>query len=104
MRVERARDVYAADVYAADLEPRPGGRLRHRLRVAGAFLAELAWGLLPGPTVFDVVVRRRDDGAEVLRVPSEDPAVPGDVLQAIRGELDAMTPEQFLAEWSVPAR
>jgi hypothetical protein len=104
VRVDSPADVPAADVYTADLEPRPGGRLRHRLRVAGAFLAELAWGLVPGPTVFDVVVRRRDDGAEVLRVPSEDPTVPGDVLQAVRGELDAMTPEQFLAEWSVPAR
>ncbi len=104
MRVDSAADVSAADVYTADLEPRPGSRLRHRLRIAGAFVAELAWGLIPSPTVHDEVVRRRDDGAEVLRVPSEDPTVPGDVLRAIRGELDAMTPEQFLAEWSVPAR
>ncbi len=99
MRVDRA-----SDVYAADLEPRPGGRLRHRARVAGAFVAELAWGLLPGPTVFDVVVRRRDDGAEVLRVPSEDPTAPGGMLGAIRDELDAVAPEEFLARWSVPAR
>ncbi len=99
MRVDRA-----SDVYAADLEPRPGGRLRHRARVAGAFVAELAWGLLPGPTVFDVVVRRRDDGAEVLRVPSEDPTAPGRMLGAIRDELDAVAPEEFLARWSVPAR
>jgi hypothetical protein len=97
-------DVRAATLYSAALEPRPGGRARHRLRVAGAFVAELAWGLLPAPTVHDVVVRRRDDGAEVLRVPSEDPTVPGEMLAAIRGELDAMAPEEFLAEWSVPAR
>ena len=97
-------DVRATTLYSAALEPRPGGRARHRLRVVGAFVAELAWGLLPAPTVHDVVVRRRDDGAEVLRVPSEDPTVPGEMLAAIRGELDAMAPEEVLAEWSVPAR
>jgi hypothetical protein len=96
-------DVRAATLYSAALEPRPGGRARHLLRIAGAFVAELAWGLIPSPTVHDVVVRRRDDGSEVLRVPSEDPTVPGEMLRAVRGELDAMTPEQFLAEWSVPA-
>ncbi len=94
----------AADVYSADLEPRPGGRLRHRLRVAGAFVAELAWGLLPGPTVFDVVVRRRDDGTEVLRVAPDEPGVPAASLAAVRAELDALGPEEFLAGWRVPAR
>ncbi len=104
MRVDSAADVSAADVYAADLEPRPGGRLRHRLRVAGAFAAELAWGLLPGPAVFDVVVRRRDDGTEVLRVPADEPGVPASMLAAVRAELDAVPEEEFLARWSVRAR
>ncbi|HYO37252.1 MAG TPA: hypothetical protein VER97_14350 [Geodermatophilus sp.] len=96
-------DVRAATVFRAALEPRPGGRLRHRARIAGAFVAELAWGLLPGPTVFDVVVRRRDDGAEVVRVPAAEPGVPADMLTAVRAELDALTAEDFLAGWSVPA-
>ena len=91
----------ASEVFAADLEPRPGGRARHWARVAGAFVAELAWGLVPGPTVHDVVVRRRDDGAEVLRVPADEPGVPARMLQAVRDELDAVEPEEFLARWSV---
>ncbi len=97
-------DVRAAALYAADLEPRPGGRVRHAARIAGAFVAALAWGLLPAPTVHDVVVRRRDDGSEVLRVPTEDPQAPGHMLGAIRDELGAVTPEEFLARWSVPTR
>ncbi|WP_369256483.1 hypothetical protein [Geodermatophilus amargosae] len=94
-------DLRAAAVYVADLEPRPGGRVRHWVRVAGAFAAEMVQGLVPGPTVHDVVVRRRDDGAEVLRVPSEDPTAPGAVLWAIRDELGSVGPEEFLARWSV---
>jgi hypothetical protein len=97
-------DVRAVTVFRAALEPRPGSRLRHRARIAGAFVAELAWGLLPGPAVFDVVVRRRDDGAEVVRVPASEPGVPADLLTSVRAELDALTPEEFLAGWSVPAR
>jgi hypothetical protein len=97
-------DQRAASLYSAALEPRPGGRARHRLRLAGAFVAQLAWGLLPGPTVYDVVVRRRDDGTEVVRIPADEPGVPADMLTAVRAELDALTPEEFLAGWSVPAR
>ncbi|MGY1778269.1 hypothetical protein ACI8AV_20655 [Geodermatophilus sp. SYSU D00804] len=93
--------VRAGEVYAADLEPRPGGRLRHWVRVTGALAAELAQGLVPTPTVHDVVVRRRADGGEVLRVPAEDPHAPGHLLAAIRDELDAVGPGEFLDRWSV---
>ena len=96
-------DVRAAAVYRADLEPRPGGRLRHWIRVAGAFAAEMVQGLVPAPTVHDVVVRRRDDGTAVLRVPSEDPSAPGAMLAAVRDELAAVGPEEFLDAWSVRA-
>ncbi|SFO33683.1 hypothetical protein SAMN05660359_02760 [Geodermatophilus obscurus] len=96
-------DLQAAAVFAAALEPRPGGRLRHGIRVAGAFVAELAWGLLPGPTVYDVVVRRRDDGEVVVRIPADEPGVPAHMLTAVRDELGAVAPEEFLARWSVPA-
>ena len=93
----------ASEVYRADLEPRPGGRVRHWTRVAGAFAAEMVQGLVPAPTVHDVVVRRRDDGTEVLRVPSEDPTAPGHMLSAVRDELGAVGPDEFLARWSVRA-
>lgn len=91
----------AADVFAAQLLPRPGGPLRHRARVAGAFLAELLWGVVTGPSVHDVVVTRLDDGREVLRVPAGEPMVAGDMLRAVGTELATLGPEEFLATWDV---
>lgn len=89
----------ASAVLAADLRPRPGGRLLHWARIAGAFLSQLAWQLIPSPAVHDVVVHRRNDGREVLRVPAEDPLVPGDMLAVVRGQLDRMDVDAFLADW-----
>ena len=71
-----AEGLRAADVYQAALQPVPGGRLKRSARLAGAFVAELAWGLLPAPGLFDVVVTRRSDGAEVVRVGAGDPTCP----------------------------
>ena len=45
----------------------------------------------------DVVGSRRDDGEEVLRVPAEDPVLPGEVLAHVREELETLDPETFLA-------
>jgi hypothetical protein len=95
--------VRAADVFTADLRPRPGGRLRHRARIAGAFLSELLWQLVPSPSVHDVVVSRRDDGTEVLRVPAGEPFTAGDLLARVRDELAQQDPESFLAGWSEPS-
>ena len=78
---EQQDDVRAAEVLVADLEPRPGGRLLRGARLFGAVVAELAWGLFPGPSVSDVVVRRRDDGQwwvldyKSAARPQDDPAL-----------------------------
>ncbi|WP_222194635.1 hypothetical protein [Modestobacter italicus] len=91
--------VRAADVYEATLQPRPGGRVLRGARLAAAFAAELAWGLLPSPSLHDVVVTRRVDGAELLRVPAGDPTVPGDMLAQVQRELAQRSPADFVAEW-----
>jgi hypothetical protein len=91
--------VRAADVYEAALQPVPGGRVKRSARLAAAFVAELAWGLLPAPTLFDVVVTRRADGAEVLRVGAGDPNVPGDMLRLVDQQLADLDPATFLDEW-----
>ena len=90
----------AADVFAADLRQRPGGPLRHRARVAATFLSELLFQLLPVPSVHDVVVTRRDDGTEVLRLPAGDPYQEGDLLAQVRTELADSDAESFLRAWS----
>ena len=89
----------AGDLFQATLELRPGGRLVRSARLAAAFAAELAWGLIPAPSLHDVVVTRRADGAEVLRVSAGDANVPGDMLGLVNGQLADLTPAEFLAEW-----
>ena len=90
----------AGDVFVAGFEQRAGGRLAHGVRVLGALVTSLAQGLVPSPVVHDVVVRRRDDGAEVARVPVEDPQLPGDTLRFVEEALASCDPEEFLAGWS----
>jgi hypothetical protein len=97
---DRSSGAVAADVFTADLRPRPGGRVLHGARIAAAFASQLAMGLLPSPSVHDVVVTRRDDGSEVLREPAGDPTVAGDLLAQIRAELASTDPDSFLQEWS----
>jgi hypothetical protein len=68
----------------------------------GAALSELSLQLLPAPSVHDVVVTRRADGSEVLRVPAGEPLLAGDLLGRIRDELERVDPVTFLAGWSEP--
>ena len=96
----RPGDVRAADVFEADLAPRPGGPLRHRARIVASFVSEMLHQLLPVPGVHDVVVTRRDDGTEVLRVPAGDHWQEGDRLAHVRCELAGSDPESFLRDWS----
>jgi hypothetical protein len=100
---ERPGGPRAADVFAAELAPRPGGRLRHAARIAGAFAAELAWQLLPSPSVHDVVVTRRDDGSEVVRLPAGQPLLAGESLARIRADLGRLDSESFVTEWTTEA-
>ena len=94
-------DDRAASVFEATLQPATGGRLLRGARVVAAFAAELAMGLLPAPSVSDVVVTRRRDGREVLRVPAGDPNVPGTMLGLMRSQLDELTAAEFMEEWGV---
>jgi hypothetical protein len=89
----------AADVFDLSLRPRPGGRLRHWLRLGGAFASQMLGQLVPSPAVHDVVVIRRTDGSEVLRVPAEDPLTVGDLIAYLREQLGQLDEETFLAEW-----
>ena len=89
----------AAEVFTLSLRPRPGGRLRYVLRIAGAFAAQFLASLVPSLAVHDVVVTRRADGEEVLRLPPEDVLSEGDLLAHMRQQMEGMDEETFLAEW-----
>lgn len=93
-------DGSAADVFVAGFERRRGGPVLHGVRILGAFVSSLFQGLVPPPAVHDVVVRRRDDGAEVARIPVENPDLPGDTLRFVQADLSSRGPDEFVAEWS----
>ncbi len=91
----------ARAVYAATLEPRAGGRVLRGARFAGAFVAELAWGLLPGPATHDVVVTRRADGRELLRQSAGPPMTMGTDLAQVQEHLDALDAVAFRERWGL---
>lgn len=91
----------ADEVFRAALEDRPGSANRQRLRIVGAFVAELAWGLLPQPSVSDLVVRRRDSGEQVLRLDAGDPNTSGDLLRRARHAMATLSPAAFEYQWGL---
>ena len=101
--MEVAVRLRAAATLTADLEPRPGGGIRRAARLVGAVVSQLALQLVPSPSLHDVVVRRRSDGSEVLRVDSFEPLTAGDMLAYVRAQLDELDEAAFLAEWERPA-
>ncbi len=86
----------AGDVLSADLEerrPSLGGRL---FGLIDAVLSSDPSGLQP----MDLVVRRLDNGQEVLRTKA-DLGDPHRLLDTVRDDLATKTVEQFHDEWRV---
>jgi hypothetical protein len=100
--VSETHGARAADLYLVSLQPRPGGRVLQGARFLAAFAGELVGGAT-GPSLHDVVVTRRADGAEVLRVPAGDPNVPGNTVGLVQHDLDVLDPAAFLARWDPSA-
>jgi hypothetical protein len=53
------------------------------------------------PSALDLVVRRRDDGSEIVRTPA-DLGSPVALLTTAERDLAEMSVEEFLAEWEMP--
>jgi hypothetical protein len=94
----------AVEVLEAALVARRGGRLLRGARYLVTLAVQLFTGAVAGPSLSDVVVTRRDDGTEVLRVPAGDPTVPGDMLRVVQRQLEELDVATFLAEWAPKAR
>lgn len=89
----------AARYLAAELVP----RRESRLRKAGRFIANLSQGLAglgmdELTDALDLVVWRRDTGAEVLRTPA-DVGSPEYLLAQVRDDLATLTITEFFAQW-----
>jgi hypothetical protein len=53
------------------------------------------------PSKVDLVVRRLDDGTEIIRTPA-DLGDPGTLLATAQQDLARMTVEEFVDEWKMP--
>ncbi|WP_139981811.1 hypothetical protein [Nocardioides litoris] len=91
----------AGEVYAARAEPVRRGRLG-RWGAAVARLASASIGGTDDPTsAGDVVVRRRGDGSEVLRVPGGPAEELAWTLQSVREQLEHLSVADFSDRWGL---
>ena len=89
------------EVYRAALEPRPRSNARRLLLGALDLWCATTGGRFELTRAADVVVRRRSDGVEELRVPvpvADD--APG-WLALVRDDLLDLDPEEFRAAWGI---
>lgn len=88
----------ASDVFEAELAPHLGAGAH----VPGAIVPGRRDELMAdAPSHVDLVVRRIDDGTELVRTPA-DLGSPDDLLAVAERDLATMTVEQFVAEWRMP--
>ncbi|MBS44977.1 MAG: hypothetical protein CMH83_17785 [Nocardioides sp.] len=94
-------DPWADEVYLAGLEPRrrtPWGRLA--VSLLDAWCATTG-GRMELTRATDVVVRRREDGVEEMRIPVPDADDAAYWLDLVRRGLEELDPESFRREWGI---
>lgn len=91
----------AGEVYVHRLEPRRRGPVRRVLLGALDLWCATQGGLMELTRAGDIVVRRRVDGVEELRVPlvpGEDAAL---ALDQVREQLETQAPDEFRSRWGI---
>ena len=91
---------FAAEHLTAELQPRRSSALAKTWH----FVASLAEGILGGgipEDALDLVIRRRETGAEVMRTPA-DVGSAEMLLDQVQRDLESQTIEEFFAEWRTP--
>lgn len=83
----------------AMLAPRGGSGWAKALRSAATLAAGLAGDLEAGPSETDLVVVRRSNGREILRVSAGSVAEADRLLQQVRRDLSTKTVAEFVGEW-----
>lgn len=94
-------DDLAREHYAAELRSRPGGTGQRRLRWLGTFVSGLLEGLVPAPSLQDLVVVRRADGIEVLRTPAGEANEATALLNDVERQLETETVASFSETWTL---
>ncbi len=93
--------VAADEVYRSSLEPPVRGRAGRVVCSALDLWCAMTGGLLELTSSADVVVRRRSDDVEELRVAGGAPTVSLSLLEQVRSDLLGMSPAEFRAEWGI---
>lgn len=91
----------ADEVYLSVLEPRPRSRGRRVLLGALDLWCATTGGRMELTRAADVVVRRRSDRVEELRLPvpmADDAPL---LLDLVRGDLEALSPDEFRRGWGI---
>ena len=91
----------AGEIYSSVLEPRPRSAPRRLLASVLDLWCATTGGRMELTRAADIVVRRRSDGAEELRVPvpsADDAPV---LLDVVREQLAALSPGEFRAAWGL---
>lgn len=92
----------AAEVYLVGMEPRRRGRVRTVVYAGLDLWCALSGGSMELSRGLDVVIRLREDGGLVRRVPVRDPAEAAVVVEQVRTQLDGLTPAEFRSFWELP--
>lgn len=72
-----------------------------RLAVAGWALAATVAGWIDGPSIGEVVIRRRADGAELHRTDAGDAEACALLLEHLREQLATLNAAEFEDAWSL---
>jgi hypothetical protein len=91
----------AGDVYEHELVPPQGGRVRRALAGVSDAIANVEGGPVEVVSVGDVVVRRRDDGSEVLREAGGGSEEAAQTVRHLEGQLATLSPEEFRERWGI---
>ncbi len=91
----------AGEVYLHALEPRHRGIVRRVVYSALDLWCANFGGRFELTIAGDVVVRRREDGIEELRIEVYSPDDAAETLYRVGEQLEEMEPDEFRASWSI---
>ena len=91
----------ASEVYWLLFEPHPRRRARRVVAAVLDLWCATSGGMLELTSVGDMVVRRRHDGAEELRIYAGPPSVAAPMLHQVTDDLATLSPEEFREAWGI---
>ncbi len=92
----------AGNVYSVELAADTGRKAVRRLALAAwVMVSTVVTGDVSGTSVGEVVVRRRSDGQEMMRVDAGAEEEAALLVSHVREQLATLTPEEFCERWDV---